>query len=217
MELRREVLSAELLDSRAGFEPVRSTLEVRWDPLTGHTARIVNSPNQLLPPTDLDLGRLAEELRPNCPFCAERIDEQTPKLPLELCPEGRIGCGEAVLFPNLLAYAKHSSVAVYSPARHFLPLGEIDPRLVADNLTTQVEFARAVMRHDHEACWSSINANHMAPSGSSIFHPHTQGSVDSVPTTMQRTLAQVPADRVEQLLALEKETGERYLGGSGEV
>ena len=43
----------------------------------------------------------------------------TPRLRDEIAPEGRIRRGEAVLFPNLLPYAKHSSVSVYGPDRHF--------------------------------------------------------------------------------------------------
>jgi hypothetical protein len=39
-------------------------------------------------------------------------------------PDGRIVHGEAVLFPNLHAYSSHSAVSVYSPRRHYLPLGE---------------------------------------------------------------------------------------------
>jgi galactose-1-phosphate uridylyltransferase len=84
---------------------------------------------------------------------------------------------------------------------------------VSDNLATQVEFGRAALRHDPEAGWQSINANHMLPSGSSLFHPHMQGSVDPVPTTFQRLLAEVPAARFDDYLAGERERGERYLGG----
>jgi UDPglucose--hexose-1-phosphate uridylyltransferase len=217
MELRREVLRAELLDPRAGFEPVAAKLEVRWDPLTGHSSRIVSSPKALIPPVAVDLAQVAKDNEPTCPFCAARIDQHTPKLPADIWSDGRIRRGEAVLFPNLLAYGKHSSVAVYSPDRHFFPIDEMTARLMVDNLAVQVEFARAVMRYDPEARWSSINANHMAPSGSSVFHPHTQGSVDPLPTTMQRALCEGPPDRFARYLKLEKAAGERYLGGSGEV
>ena len=89
--------------------------------------------------------------------------------------------------------------------------------LMADNLATQVEFARAVIAHDPESRWASINANHMLPSGSSLFHPHLQGIVDSVPTTFQRLLADVPAARFEAYLAAERKAGVRYLGDTGNV
>ncbi len=41
MELRRKVLSTEILHPAHNFRPVRSEVEVRWDPLTGHSSRIV--------------------------------------------------------------------------------------------------------------------------------------------------------------------------------
>jgi len=68
-------------------------------------------------------------------------------------------------------------VSVYSPRLHYLPLGEITQRLLADNLATQVAFAKAVMAAEPRSQWASINANHMLPSGSSLFHPHLQGIV----------------------------------------
>src|SRR5436190_20986592 len=80
MELRREVLTTEILDPRRDFAPTELTLEICWDPLTGHTSRILPSAGLLRSPT-YDLSELAEQTRPGCPFCAERIEQTTPKLP----------------------------------------------------------------------------------------------------------------------------------------
>ena len=122
-----------------------------------------------------------------------------------------------MLFPNLHAYSSHSCVSVYSPHLHYLPLEQITDRLMADNLRTQVMYDKAVMAADPESRWASINANHMLPSGSSLFHPHLQGIVDSEPTTMQRLLAAVPATRFEAYLRAERRAGERVLGNTGRV
>jgi UDPglucose--hexose-1-phosphate uridylyltransferase len=216
MELQRCALTSELLDPRRGFEPVKAKVEVRWDPLTRHSARLVVS-GALMPPNDFDLEAFAREAELTCPFCADRLEAQTPKLPARICEQGRIRRGDAVLFPNLLTYAKHSSVSVYSPAVHYLPLERMTPRLVADNLASQVAFDRAVLAADPGARWFSINANHMLPSGSSLFHPHLQGSVDPVPTTMQQQLVDVPTAQFDAYLATERAAGERYLGSSGRV
>src|SRR5207248_10251544 len=121
------------------------------------------------------------------------------------------------LFPNLHAYSSHSCVSVYSPRLHYVPLGQMTERLVADNLLTQIAYARAVMESDPESQWASINANHMLPSGSSLFHPHLQGIVDSQPTTYQRLLADAPHDRFVAYLDVERHSGERYLGNTGNV
>jgi UDPglucose--hexose-1-phosphate uridylyltransferase len=106
---------------------------------------------------------------------------------------------------------------VYSPGLHYLSLEDMTERLVADNLFAQVAYAKAVMAADPESRWASINANHMLPSGSSLFHPHLQGVVDSQPTTMQRMLADVPAQCFSDYLAAERKLGERYLTDSGRV
>ena len=83
---------------------------------------------------------------------------------------------------------------------------------MADNLATQVLYANAVMAADPDSRWASINANHMLPSGSSLFHPHLQGVVDSEPTTLQRQLADVPAERFDDYLDSERRAGVRFLG-----
>jgi UDPglucose--hexose-1-phosphate uridylyltransferase len=217
VEFRRSVVEGEILDPERGFEPRAVRLEVREDPLTGHTARLLQ-PAGLMPPQDPDeLRALGERTRAGCPFCPERVEVVTPKLPAEIAPEGRIRRGEALLFPNLLPYARFSSVSVYSPERHVLALDELTPRLVADNLAAQVAWARACVEADSSAGWVSINANHMLPSGSSIFHPHLQGAVNPTPTTMQRLLSEVSPSRFRDYLACERDEGVRYLGGLGRV
>src|SRR5437016_6276777 len=91
------------------------------------------------------------------------------------------------------------------------------PDLVADNLGLQVAFARAVTGHDVQARWVSVNANHLPPSGSSVLHPHTQGSVHPFPTAMQRRLSELPAGRLADYVAAERAAGRRYLGCTGTV
>lgn len=215
MELRRQLLSAEMVEPGTG-NVIATPIEVRFDPLTGHSSRILPE-RGLMPPNDFDLETFARETQPHCPFCGDRINDLTPKLPEAVHPEGRIAHGEAVLFPNLHAYSSHSSVSVYSPQLHYLPLEAITARLMADNISTQVAFAKAVMASDPESWWASINANHMLPSGSSLFHPHLQGIVDSQPTTYERMLAEVPAQRFEDYLDTERRSGDRHLGYTGDV
>jgi hypothetical protein len=178
MELRSQVLRGEILHPGRGFQAVATSVEVRWDPLTGHTARLVTATSGgLWPPADPQaLTGMAEETQASCPFCAERIERATPRLPPAIWPQGRVRRGRAVLFPNLLAYAQHASVSVYAPELHTLRLGELTPELMTDNLATQVVWLGAVARHDPAAHWMSVNANHLVPSGGSLFHPHLQGT-----------------------------------------
>jgi UDPglucose--hexose-1-phosphate uridylyltransferase len=96
-------------------------------------------------------------------------------------------------------------------------LAAMTPRLVTDNLAVHVDFIMAVTAADPNAAWASINANHMLPAGSSLFHPHLQSSVDPEPSTMQQMLAAVPGDRFARYLEAEQQAGERYIGSTGSI
>jgi galactose-1-phosphate uridylyltransferase len=213
MQLERRRLTAEMIAPDTG-ESVRTEIEVRIDPLTGHSSRILPD-RGLMPSNEFDLEAFARESREHCPFCPERIESLTPRLAPAIDQRGRITRREAMLFPNLHAYSSHSCVSVYSSRLHYLPLGRIDERLMGDNLWTQAAYARAVMSAEPESRWASINANHMLPSGSSLFHPHLQGIVDGEGTTLQRRLTEVPPARFEDYLSTERRTGERYLASTG--
>lgn len=210
MTLRREPFETEYLDPRRGFDPTRVRGEVRWDPLTGRTARLLPE-GTIPPPVRHDLDALAASTRDGCPFCTDAIERATPRFLASQWPEGRIRRGAAVLFPNLVAYANWSSVSVYSPELHLLPLDAITPSLLADNLATQVEFLRAT-----RAQWQSVNANHLPSSGSSIVHPHLQGAASAAPTNAQRMLAELPAAALREYVELERE-GERHIGSNAGV
>ena len=88
MELSRELLIAEMIDPSTG-ELARTTIEVRQDPLTGHSSRILPE-RGLMPASDFDLEAFARESQPSCPFCPARVDQLTPKLPPGIHPDGRI-------------------------------------------------------------------------------------------------------------------------------
>jgi galactose-1-phosphate uridylyltransferase len=145
------------------------------------------------------------------------VEAVTPRFPASLVPEGRIRRGDALLFPNIQSYTQYNSVSIYSPSLHYLPLDRMTGAVVADNLACQVDFLRHVARHDPAAAWTSISANHMLPSGSSLFHPHIQGAADPHPTTMQERLAGVPGETYRAYLETERSAGERHLGNLGGV
>ena len=98
MELERRRLTAEMIAPDTG-ESIRTTIEVRIDPLTRHSSRILPD-RGLMPANDFDLEGFARENQARCPFCPGRIDSLTPKLPPAIHPPGRITRGEAVLFPT---------------------------------------------------------------------------------------------------------------------
>src|SRR5215472_5910854 len=122
MELKREILSSQILDPRHDHQPMPSEVEVRWDPLLGYSSRLVRGGGHLLPPSDFDLEAFGRRTQEGCFFCPTRLEAVTPRFPADLVPEGRIRRGEAVLFPNIQAYALYTSVSVYSADLHYLPL-----------------------------------------------------------------------------------------------
>ena len=74
-----------------------------------------------------------------------------------------------------------------------------------------------MLAFDPTSQWISVNANHLPPAGSSIFHPHLQGSANPLPTTMQRLLAAVPPADVRAYVAAERDDGTRLLASSGGI
>jgi UDPglucose--hexose-1-phosphate uridylyltransferase len=217
LEFRSRKVCSKIRHPAQDFAEVETPVEVRWDPLTGYASRPVKGASALLAPPAFDLDAFARHTRDTCPFCPERIERATPRLPAAISAEGRIRRGRALLFPNLLTYTQYSAVAVYSPELHYLPLSAMTERLVSDNLATHVQYIRAVMKADDSAVWASINANHTLPSGSSLFHPHLQSSVDPLPSTVQQQLAEVPGDRFRSYLEQEKKAGVRYIGSTGAI
>ncbi len=171
-------------DLAAGGAWTQVRLRWRRDPLTGASARILTGV-KLQPPTRPDLTELVAKPA-FCPFDSEHLERATFPFPAELTAEGRIRLGQAVVVPNIMAYATHSAVGIYDPARHFLDLDDLTPSLVGNALTVMVRHARMVRRLDPAAVWSSINGNYLPPSGASLVHPHLQSAHDAYGLTGQR-------------------------------
>ena len=175
-------------DLAAGGAWTQVPLRWRRDPLTGASARILTGV-KLQPPTRPDLTELVAKPA-FCPFDREHLETATVPFPAELTAEGRIRLGQAVVVPNIMAYATHSAVGIYDPGRHFLDLDDLTPSLVGDALTVMVRHAQLVRRLDPTAVWSSISANYLPPSGASLVHPHLQSAHDACGLTGQRLLAE---------------------------
>jgi UDPglucose--hexose-1-phosphate uridylyltransferase len=201
IEFDEQDLDARVPDPAAGGAWTRVRLRWRRDPLTGASARILTGV-KLQPDTRPDLTDLIAKPA-FCPFDSEHLEKATVPFPAELTAEGRIRVGQAVVVPNIMAYATYSAVGIYDPGRHFLDLDELTPSLVGDALTAMVRHARAVRRLDPTAAWSSVNGNYLPPAGSSLVHPHLQSAHDACGLTTQRLL-------VEQAGAWQERTGWSY-------
>lgn len=195
--------------------------EIRFDPLTGRTARICHfMPLQWEKP---DLEALVNGTESWCPFCPDRVLKVTPCFPEELIPEGRMQQGDMVIFPNLAPYDCIAAIGTFG-ARHFIPMTGFTPDLMASVFGFALDFFRQVKRSGHpEAVYPVLNWNYMPLAGSSLIHPHVQLiSSSSAPNLMRQEL-EASKDYLERhgstfwedLTAAEAASGERYLGKIG--
>ena len=214
-------LEASVPDLGAGGKWTRVPLRWRRDPLTGAGTRILTGV-KLQPSTRPDMTELTAKPA-FCPFDIEHLETATVPFPPELTAEGRIRVGKAVVVPNIMAYATHSAVGIYDPGRHFLDLDELTPSLVGDALAAMVRHAQAVRRVDPSAAWSSINANYLPPSGSSLVHPHVQSAHDAHGLTGQRLLVERSRAWKDRrgsywaALVEQEASGPRWVGHTGRV
>lgn len=193
-------------------------LRVRVDPLTGRTSRIITG-TKLAPSERPDLTELTAT-PPFCPFCADKIEMATGTFPTSITDEGRIRRGSAVIVPNVMAYSEFSSVGLYDTASHFQDLDELTGDRVGDLLTAFVAYTTGV--HRLRPMYSSVNANYLPPSGSSLVHPHGQSAHDDVGTTTQRELiersnAWEGERSYWEALVEAEEGGDRWIGRRGRV
>lgn len=164
-------------------EMFRRKTEIRFDPLTGESSRLVFDPGlKLTPPDYTEIGENTKG--PKCPFCEENIKQVTPKFPSEINPEGRIQVGESILFPNLFPYSKHNGVAIFS-GQHYVKLLEFTEDVIANAFRGARLYLDKVVETDPQVRYASINWNYLPYAGSSILHPHIQVIASEQPTNYQ--------------------------------
>ncbi|MDP2936271.1 MAG: hypothetical protein Q8O86_07260 [Dehalococcoidia bacterium] len=221
IHFHKHLQKTRFLDPNRNYQDGSQTTEIRVDPLTGRTARILNFPVRVPPKPDLT-PLVDASLQMGCPFCPEVVEKSTPKFPPDLVPEGRIKVGEALVFPNMFPYDTFSSVGIFS-AQHYVPLLDFDEELLVNGFQACTEFFRQVQ--SQYAAYGSLNWNYMPQSGGSLVHPHIQVIAGDIPTNYQREALEAGVRYQREngsifwadLLRKEQETGERYIGSTGTV
>ncbi len=225
IEFRREVLPSRMMvrDSSGYLNESIILLELRFDPLTGRTCRIVQySLDKIVKPDLTSLEKRSQEL--TCPFCQPLVEQITPRFPPDLIHEGIIRKGKAIVFPNNNPYDVYSSVVVVTD-KHFVPLKGFDAETVYNTLTVAQSYLKSVEKFDARAIYHFMGWNYMPPSGGSLVHPHLQSNAGYYPTDYQKELLEA-AERYYQekgsnywsdLLEEEKRNKQRYLGKIGNV
>ena len=220
---RKIVRETRYLDPNKDFEMTRINFEIRFDPLTNTTGRIVNL--DASPPDPPDLDALVEKsLQIGCPFCREAIEMRTAKFPPDLIPDGRIQRGKAIVIPNIIPLDTHAAICLFSDD-HFISLEGFSSELLSEAFLACQDFFHKVVSTSPEVIYFSINWNYMPPAGSSLIHPHLQPIAGQTPTNAQNELVRASHEYVthyithywRDLVDKEEELGERYLGKIGRV
>lgn len=223
IEFQREVVKSRLMtrDSSGAFAEATIPVEWRLDPLTGQSCRVVQYSLDRIVKTDLAaIEKRSRELP--CPFCPPLVDQITPRFPPDQFPEGIIRRGKAIAFPNTGPYDAHSAVIVVTD-QHFVPLTGFDQETVYNALLAAQAFVKNMQQADPAVKHHFIAWNYMPPSGGSLVHPHLQGNAGYRPTVYQKLLLESSRKYYRKkginywsdLLAQEKQTGERYIGRIG--
>ena len=160
---------------------IERTIEVRTHPISGRACRITYSRGlesepgtETLPPPPPDA-----EGSVDCPFCPGRIECRTPLMNEGLDREGRLRCGDSVLFPNLFPYGAYSAVSLFDE-RHFVEIGTADSSTYGDSFRNCAQYLQKVVAYDPEAFYAAITQNHLPAAGGSLVHPHLQVHADRV-------------------------------------
>ena len=138
IEFRVEREVCRFLDPTRNFEPVEKTTEIRRDPLTGRSSRILDMGFSAEKP---DVEGMVERFRSGFnPFAPDKRDAVTPKFleDVEGIPGGRLSRGEATVVPNLFPYDRYSAVTVLSKS-DFVPLRGFSEGLLVDAFGADME------------------------------------------------------------------------------
>ena len=224
VKFEKQIQESRILSPLTGFTPQTQAVERRKDPLLNRWCRI-NVERAYRPKSkagDSTVTQLIEFTAKNCPFCPERISTSTPKFPSDLLPEGRLRVGDAVVVPNLFAFAQHHAVVVLTK-NHFLPLDEFHPELILNGLKASLKYLEAVRVNNPQVRYASINWNNLPTAAASMLHPHLQIIADETPTLYISESIAFSEKYYEKngvnywldLVEAERELGERYIAGFG--
>ncbi len=227
----RHTSRARLLSPLEGYEEVESNTELRLDPLTGRAAvvglNLAGKRTVLYSETDEELlSKLVESTRGRCFFCPDMVETTTPRYPEGILEgtDGRLRSGTSVLFPNLFPLTDYHAVIALGH-EHYLPLDRFDPDLLKEGLSLATEYVRTIGARENSPPHWAICCNYLPPGGASIIHPHIQVLGSALPMTtpdLERRKAQEYFERhgtcyFDDLVALEEERGERFIGREGSV
>ncbi|MEM2586342.1 MAG: hypothetical protein QXW66_05775 [Archaeoglobaceae archaeon] len=209
MEFRKEVEIAKVL---VGGKVEESVVEIRYDPLTLQTSRVVKKSFSFTRAEGFE--EEIESTRSWCPFCNERIESMAARDP-EIMKGNIWRKGECIAFSNLVPYSRHSLVLRLSDA-HFLKLSEFKESHFFDAFKLIQDY---INKLPAKKMCITIGMNYLKPAGSSIMHPHIQLIISENSTDFFARMDWSALEFMESnnkdfwIALLEREkNGERYVG-----
>jgi len=200
MEFIKILKTSLFLDPARGFAETRRYSEVRVDPLTGRTSRILDFPVKEL--AKADVSAQVESSKQWCPFCPAVVEAVTPKFHPDLLRKERYSRGEALCVPNVFPYDENGAVCVMT-REHYMPLPDFTAGIIEDALACCFEYLEDVVIRQPEMTYQSVNWNYMPLAGGSLIHPHLQITASSSSTNYYSEM--VPA-----LARYEEENGRSF-------
>ncbi len=222
VEFIKVLKKSRFLDPQRGDEEVVRYSEVRYDPLTSHSSRILDFPVRSV--ERADLSALVEASKAFCPFCPEVVEVVTPKFHPELAGRSRYSRGEALCVPNAFPYDENGAVTVMTRS-HYLALKDFTREIIADAIGCCLMYLVDVAQRQPDMVFQSVNWNYMPQAGGSIVHPHLQVAASSSPTNyyaevipaLERYRSRHGTDYWTDLVEEEGRQGRRNIGTTGRV
>lgn len=221
MEFRNLIESSTYLNPLENFEPREGKMEVRWDPLTALTSRVIHFPFRRI--ERYDTKSILSSSREKCPFCDGNRQNMTARLDKRIFESECFQKGEATLIPNLLSFDKYSLIAIMTKDHYVDMAGLAEKNSIVEGITLLLDGFRCIRKKDDSVRFFSVNCNYMPMSGGSLVHPHIQGIAGEYPTNYHRITLEKSKEFYrknkkvfwEALIEEERRLGMRFVGKKG--
>ena len=163
--------------------PYEGKIEIRWDPLTGLTSRIVHVPIKKISRFNYD-NAIKVSLDAKCPFCPKNIGSMTSKFDKDFYGYDRVEKDEVTIIPNLLTFDKYCLIAIISK-EHFVDMKTlVKNNYIFKGIKALLDVLKIIKARDEEVKYFSIkflnlSKKAMVSSGlvnKDLFHRHSSRS-----------------------------------------
>jgi UDPglucose--hexose-1-phosphate uridylyltransferase len=178
---KKIVQQSTYLNPFNNFLPFEGKIEIRWDPLTNLTSRIVHFPARKLERFNCE-HVVKASLDADCPFCPQNVETMTSKFDKEIYGFERLEEDGITIIPNVLTFDKYCLVAIITK-EHFVDMKALtESGCIVKGIKVLLDVLRIIREQDPKVKYFSINCNYMPMSGSSLLHPHIQAIAGEYPT-----------------------------------